>query len=252
MRECGVPDKRVYFDERIAPLYDTTAAHMYAPEVLDPAVDFLADAARGGAALEFAIGTGRVAIPLAQRGLRVSGIELSPAMVEQLRAKRESHGIDVTIGDMVTTRIAGEFALVYIVFNSMTNLTTQADQADCFRNAAAHLAPGGRLVVECVVPDLRRLAPGENMRVFASSPGYIGFDEYTDFEAQILYSHHWWVTNGATEVFSAPYRYVWPSEFDLMASMAGLTFRERWSTWTKEPFTGESESAVSVWEKVSR
>jgi SAM-dependent methyltransferase len=241
---------RIYFDEAVAKRYDATLAAMFDPVVLDPVVDFLADlAGDGGKALELGIGTGRVALPLSQRGVEVHGIELSPAMVEQLRAKPGAGDIGVTIGDFATTKVDGTFPLAYLVFNTITNLTAQDDQVECFRNVAAHLEPGGCFVIEVGVPDLRVLPPGERTRVYTTTPTYIGFDEYTDIPNQILYSHHWHVDAGEAIVSSAPYRYVWPSELDLMARLAGMTLRERWSSWTREPFTAESTSHVSVWEK---
>jgi SAM-dependent methyltransferase len=240
---------KVYFDERIASTYDAMSSAMFDPAVLGPTVDFLADLADGGAALEFGIGTGRVAVPLRERGVRVHGIDVSAAMVERLRAKPGAGDIGVTVGDFATTRVDGTFRLAYLVFNTIMNVTTQDGQVDCFRNAAAHLEPGGCFVIEVGVPDLRRLPPGLTTRVFTTTPSYIGFDEYTDLPAQISYSHHWWIVDGKAEVFSAPYRYVWPSELDLMARLAGMTLRERWSNWQREPFTGDSPSHVSVWEK---
>ena len=239
---------KIYFDERIAAGYDA-ATDRFDPAVLDPAVDFLAGLAGDGAALELGIGTGRIALPLSQRGVPVHGIDLSPAMVERLRAKVGAGDIGVTIGDFATTRVDGTFRLAYLVYNTITNLTTQDEQVECFRNVAAHLEPGGCFVIEVVVPDLRRLPPGETVRAFGVSPTYVGFDEYTDMTAQILYSHHYWVVGDKLEVFSAPFRYVWPAELDLMARIAGMTLRERWSGWTREPFTSESTSHVSVWKK---
>jgi SAM-dependent methyltransferase len=240
---------KIHFDERIAAAYDSTAAGMFDPAVLGPTVDFLARLAGDGAALEFGIGTGRVAVPLSERGIRVHGIDVSPAMVERLRAKPGADRIDVTIGDFATTRVDGGFTLAYLVFNTITNLTTQDEQVDCFCNAAEHLEPGGCFVIEVGVPDLRRLPPGETIRVFAADGSYVGFDEYTDMPAQILRSHHWWAVGEKAEIFSAPYRYVWPSELDLMARIADLSLRERWGDWSREPFTSESTSHVSVWEK---
>jgi len=181
----------------------------------------------------------------------VHGIELSPAMVERLRAKPGAQDIRVTIGDFATTRVDGTFRLAYLVYNTITNLTSQNEQVECFQNVAAHLEPGGTFVIEVGVPDLRRLPPGETVRAFAITPTYVGFDEYTDMTAQISYSHHYRVVDDKLEIFSAPFRYVWPSELDLMARMAGLSLRERWSGWTRRPFTGESHSHVSVWEKGS-
>ena len=240
---------KVRFDEQIAAHYDATAVQMYRPEVLDPAVDFLAELAAGGAALEFGIGTGRVALPLSRRGVRVHGIEISEPMVEQLRTKPGADRIGVTIGDFATARADGAFRLAYLVFNTITNLTTQDEQVACFRNAAAHLQPGGCFVIEVHVPELRRVPPGERVRAFDVGRTHLGFDEYTDFVGQILYSHHYWIDDGVLRTFSAPYRYVWPAELDLMARLAGMTLRARWAGWTREPFTGDSTSHVSVWEK---
>jgi SAM-dependent methyltransferase len=243
---------KIYFDERIAAGYDDASADMFDPAVVDPAVSFLADLADDGAALEFGIGTGRIALPLAERGVRVCGIDLSPAMVERLLAKPGAGDIDVAIGDFATTRVDGTFRLAYLVFNTIMNLTTQEEQVECFRNASAHLEPGGCFVIEVGVPDLRRLPPGETVRAFTVRPTYVGFDEYTDMTAaQISYSHHYRLVGDKLEVDSAPYRYVWPSELDLMARLAGMTLRERWSNWSREPFTSDSTAHVSVWEKTA-
>jgi hypothetical protein len=170
-------------------------------------------------------------------------------MVEQLEAKPGGDGVGVTIGDFATTRVAGTFKLAYLVRNTIMNLTTQDDQVACFRNVAAHLEPGGCFVIEVIVPALRQLPPGETVRAFTVTPTHLGFDEYVDLAAQISFSHHYWVVDGQLETFSAPFRYVWPSELDLMARLAGMTLRERWGDWTREPFASESRSHVSVWEK---
>lgn len=247
MAQCAVP--KIYFDERVAAHYDASSADMFTPEAVEPAVSLLAELAGEGDALELGIGTGRIALPLSQRGVRVHGIELSPAMVARLQAKPGAADVEVTIGDFATTRVDGTFTLVYLVFNTITNLTTQDEQVQCFRNVAAHLEPGGCFVIEVGVPQLQRLPPGETVRAFAVSPTHVGFDEYTDMTAQISYSHHYWARDGRLEVFSAPYRYVWPSELDLMARLAGLTLRERWSGWGREPFTSDSTAHISVWEK---
>jgi len=238
-----------YFDEPVAARYDETSAEMFAPGVLDPAVAFLAGLA-GGGALEFGIGTGRVALPLSRRGIPVHGIDLSEAMVDRLRAKPGADRVGVTIGDFATTKIDGSFTLAYLVFNTVMNLTAQDEQVACFANAAAHLRPGGCFVVEVGIPALQRLPPGETVRAFAVTPTHLGFDEY-DIERQILVSHHYWIDGGEVQRFSAPYRYVWPSELDLMARLAGMTLRERWSDWNRAPFTSESTSHVSVWEKAA-
>ncbi len=240
---------KVRFDEQIAPRYDDDSVHMYRPEVLDPAVDFLEGLAGDGAALGLGIGTGRVALPLSARGVPVHGIDISEPMLEQLRRKPGSERIGVTVGDFARTRVKGTFRLAYLVFNTITNLTTQDEQVACFQNAAVHLEPGGCFVIEVLVPDLRRVPPGERVRAFDVGGTHLGFDEYTDFTGQILYSHHYWKDDGGLRTFSAPYRYVWPAELDLMARLAGMALRERWAGWTREPFTDESTSHVSVWEK---
>jgi SAM-dependent methyltransferase len=237
-----------HFGERVAEQYDVSAADMFEPAVVDPAVDFLADLAGDGAALELGIGTGRIALPLARRGVRVHGIDLSAAMVARLRAKPGAEGIGVTIGDFATTRVEGAFSLAYLVFNTINNLTTQDEQVACFQNVAAHLVPGGCFVIEVGVPDLQRLPAGETFRPLYVSATRLGFDEY-DVVWQGLVSHHYRDFDGRLEVLSIPFRYVWPSELDLMARLAGMTLRERWSGWQHEPFTSDSAKHVSVWEK---
>src|SRR5215208_2698585 len=220
---------------------------MFDPAVVEPAVDFLAELARDGRALELGIGTGRIALPLAARGVPVQGIELSKAMVARLRAKPGGDEIGVTIGDFATATADGTFSLAYLVFNTIGNLTTQEAQAACFRNVARQLEPGGRFVIEVGVPGLRRLPPDERFHVFDASPTHWGIDEY-DVANQGLVSHHFSLADGAIERVSMPFRYVWPSELDLMAELAGMRLRERWSGWKREPFTGESRKHVSVWE----
>ena len=239
-----------YFDERVAARYDESAADLFDPAVVDPVVDFLVDVAGDGAALELGIGTGRIALPLAQRGVRVHGIDLSAAMVARLRAKPGSEDIEVSIGDFATTKADGAFSLAYLVFNTIQNLTTQDEQVACFRNAAAHLEPRGCFVIEVGVPQLQRLPPGETIRAFDVSATRLGFDEY-DVASQGLVSHHYRQVNGRLEVLSVPFRYVWPSELDLMAQLAGMTLRERWGGWKREPFTSDSQMHVSVWEKTA-
>ena len=237
-----------YFDERVAARYDESSAEMFDPEVVDPAVDFLAELAGSGRALELGIGTGRIALPLAQRGVPVHGIELSNAMAAKLRAKPGGEDIDVTIGDFATTTVDGTFAVAYLVFNTILNLTTQAAQVACFQNVAAHLEPGGSFVIEVGVPRLQGLPPGEIFRVFHVSENRWGFDEY-DVANQGLISHHVEIVDGRAERLSIPFRYAWPSELDLMAQLAGMRLRERWSGWKREPFTSDSDKHVSVWEK---
>jgi SAM-dependent methyltransferase len=221
---------------------------MFDPATIDPVVDFLAGIAGAGRALELGIGTGRIALPLSRRGVPVHGIELSEAMAAKLRAKPGGKAIGVTIGDFATTSVAGTFTVAYLVFNTIMNLTTQAAQVACFRNVSAHLEPGGCFVIEVTIPDLRRLPPGETFHVFSGSEAHWGIDEY-DVATQGLVSHHVEVIDGRMERFSVPFRYVWPSELDLMAEIAGMTLRERWEGWNREPFTNESRAHVSVWEK---
>jgi SAM-dependent methyltransferase len=237
-----------YFGERVAERFDERYAHQSDPGVVDPMVDFLADLAGDGAALELGIGTGRIALPLARRGVTVHGIDLSEAMVARLRGKPGADQIGVTIGDFATATVEATFSVVYLVANTIMNLTTQDEQVTCFHNAASHLEPGGCFIIEVVVPGLRRLPPGETFQPFDVSATHLGFDEY-DVARQGLVSHHYWIADGKVEVFSPPFRYVWPSELDLMARLAGMTLRERWSGWKREPFTSDSIKHVSVWEK---
>jgi SAM-dependent methyltransferase len=237
-----------YFGERVAARYDESTADISTPDILDPMLDFLAGLAGSGRALELGIGTGRVALPLARRGVAVHGIELSEAMANRLRAKPGSGDIGITIGDFSKAKAPGEFSLAYLVFNTIGNLTTQEAQVACFRNVADHLAPGGCFVIEVGVPSLRRLPPGETVRPFDVSEDHLGFDEY-DVANQGLISHHFTLVDGQWERVSMPFRYVWPAELDLMAQLAGMRLRERWADWKREPFTGESQQHVSVWEK---
>ena len=196
------------------------------------------------------IGTGRIALPLAQRGIRVHGIDLSEAMVARLRSKPGAEHITVTIGDFATTTVDGTFSVAYLVAITIMNLTTQDEQVACFANVATCLEPGGFFVVEVLVPALRRLPPGETLQPFDVSTTHLGFDEY-DVAGQRLVSHHYWIDDGKVDVFSAPFRYVWPSELDLMARLAGMKLCERWSGWKREPFTSESTKHVSVWAKAA-
>jgi SAM-dependent methyltransferase len=237
-----------HFGERAAQRYDESSAEMFTPAAVDPVVDFLAGLAGDGAALELGIGTGRIALPLAQRGVPVHGIDLSEAMVARLRAKPGAERVGVTVGDFATTTVDGSFSVAYLVFNTINNLTSQDEQVACFQNVAAHLGPGGCFVIEVGVPALQRLPPGETVRAFTVSATRLGFDEY-DVASQGLISHHYTVVDGELEVVSMPFRYVWPAELDLMARLAGMRLRERWSGWRREPFTSDSDSHVSVWEK---
>ncbi len=236
--------------DRIATRYDESLPWMFLPDVLDPTVDFLAELAGNGPALELGIGTGRVALPLIEKGISVQGIDLSPAMVERMRAKPGGEAVEVTIGDFATTQIEGDFSLAYLVFSTITNLTTEEAQIKCFANVAQHLEPSGRFVIENFIPALHRLHPGEKIVPIHVTPTRLHFDEY-DVVNQTLVSHHYRVVEDQLEIISTPHRYVWPSELDLMARHAGMTLSERWATWTREPFTSTSPSHISVWEKTT-
>ena len=237
-----------HFGEEVAAHYDDPSDEMFHPAAIEPVVDFLAELAGDGTALELGIGTGRIALPLAQRGVEVHGIDLSSAMVARLRAKPGGEEIPVALGDFATTRAEGRFSLAYLVFNTINNLTTQDEQVACFENVAAHLEPGGHFVIEVGVPQLQRLPPGETVRAFALTPSHLGFDEY-DVAGQGLISHHFELIDGVWRSHSVPFRYVWPSELDLMARIAGMALLERWGGWGREPFTSESTTHVSVWRK---
>ena len=237
-----------YFDEPVAARYDAHLAEMGAAATVDTTVDFLVHHARGGPALELGVGTGRIALPLSRRGVRVTGIDLSEAMVARLRAKPGGAAVDVAIGDFAHTQVAGSFRLVYLVFNTILNLTDQDEQVACFANAAAHLEAGGRFVIEALVPDLQRLPTGDRFRPFDVSDTYLGFDEY-DVVNQRLVSHHYRIEGERVQQMSIPFRYVWPAELDLMARLAGMRSVERWADWQRRPFTADSRSHVSVWEK---
>jgi SAM-dependent methyltransferase len=235
------------WDQEAAQGYDTPGTGMFDPEVVGPAVDRLAELAGDGGALEFAIGTGRIGVPLAERGVQVTGIELSRPMIEQLRAKADEATIPVLFGDMATVRAPGEYTLVYLVYNTISNLLTQAEQVECFRNAARHLVPGGRFVIELWVPQLRVLPPGQQGTIFTVQPGYIGLDTF-DVLRQHVVSHHFRFGAGReARVSRSPHRYIWPAELDLMAQLAGFELETRHADWTGAEFTADSPSHVSVY-----
>jgi SAM-dependent methyltransferase len=235
------------WDAAAAATYDTPGVDMFAPELLEQTVCRLAELAGGGRVLELAIGTGRVAIPLSERGVFVTGIELSQPMVDQLRTKADEQAIPVLIGDMATMRAEGEFSLVSLVFNTISNLLTQAEQVACFRNAARHLTPGGCFVIELWVPELRTLPPGQQATVFHSAPGYLGLDTY-DVVNQHIVSHHFRFDDSKqARLTRSPHRYIWPSELDLMAQLAGFDLESRAADWTGAEFTADSRSHVSVY-----
>ena len=235
------------WDTVAAQSYDTPGTGMFADEVLNPTVARLAELAVGGRALEFAIGTGRVAVPLAQAGVRVSGIELSHAMIEQLRTKVDEQSLPVVVGDMASARARGAFSLVFLVFNTISNLLTQEEQVECFRNAAAHLSVGGVFVVELWVPELRALPPGRGATVGMVQPGYMLVDTYDVLHQQVV-SHHFSYGDGReAEVSRSPHRYIWPAELDLMAELAGFQLESRHADWSGQAFTADSASHVSVY-----
>jgi SAM-dependent methyltransferase len=237
-----------FFGERVAAHYDERSDAMSAPEVVAPVVDVLAGFAGDGAALEFGIGTGRIALPLAERGVRVAGIDNSDAMLSRLRAKPGAGGIEAVEGDFASTRVGGEFAVVYLVFNTISNLTTQDAQVACFQNAADHLRSGGRFVIENNVPALQQLPLGQTVIPFRADPEGFSFDAY-DVVTQNFSSQHFYIVDGKLEAFPVEFRYAWPAELDLMARLAGMRLEHRWAGWQREPFTALSTSHVSVWRK---
>ena len=235
-----------HFGEHVAARFDERYAHKATPAVVDPIVDFIADIAGSGARARAGVGTG--GLPCRSRSAASVCMEsICRRQWSRLRAAGAEQ-VGVTVGDFATTTVEGRFSVAYIVANTIMNVTTQDEQVACFRNAAAHLAPNGCFVVEVLVPRLQRLPPGETFQPFAVEPTHLGFDEY-DVVRQGLVSHHYWIEDGKVDVISPPFRYVWPSELDLMARLAGMTLRERWGGWKREPFTGDSPKHVSVWEK---
>ncbi len=242
-----VPDQ--HLDPLIAASYDQGVADRFTPEAVDTSVEILADLADGGSAVEFAVGTGRLALPLAATGVPVSGMDFSEPMLAELRKKDGAEQLSLVHGDMTSTQMCADAALVYLVFNTITNLRTQVLQVACFRNAAAHLAPGGRFLIETGVPKLRQLPPGETIHPFDVTPHHLGFDEYIDFVNQISVSHHYYIEGERARTVSGAFRYVWPSELDLMAQLAGMELEHRWADWHRAEFTGESPAHVSVWRK---
>jgi SAM-dependent methyltransferase len=239
----------ITWDREIAEVYDQVYAAAFEPSALEPIVDVLSDLAEGGRVLEFAAGTGRVALALSARGLSVHGIELSPDMVAQMRTKPGAEAVPVTVGDMTSARVPGTFDLVYLVANSIMNVTTQEEQVAVFANAAAHLRPGGHFALEVIVPQFRQGAPSEAARVFTLEPDHVGIETFDDPVEQVAWSHHWMKVAGQLVRHSAPYRYVWPSELDLMARVTGFHRGARWAGWERQRYTAASARHVSVYEK---
>lgn len=238
-----------YFGKEIAEKYDDDQS-IYNPSIVNTMVNFLANLAGNGTALEFGIGTGRIALPLSQKGIKMHGIDFSPDMIAQLQSKPGADSIGITIGNFAEMKVNKSFRLVFLVFNTITNLTTQDAQVNCFNNAAAHLEPGGCFVIETFIPELRLLPHGQTIRPHQFNETRFDFDEY-NVATQELVSHHYKNINGSFQGHSLPFRYVWPSELDLMARLAGMKLKERWSDWNKQPFTNESTAHISVWEKHS-
>jgi SAM-dependent methyltransferase len=237
-----------YFGERVAAGYDEHSASMFDPAVVGPAADRLAELAGDGGALEFAIGTGRIALALAERGVRVSGIDNSEAMLARLREKPGADRIEAVVGDMAATRVDGEFSLVYLVFNTIFNLTTQDGQVACFENAAAHLRSGGRFVIEARVPELQRLPLGQTVLPWRAGPSGMSYYVYV-VVTQRLSGQHYHLEDGRIQPSPIEMRYAWPAELDLMARLAGMRLEHRWAGWGREPFTGLSPAHVSVYER---
>ncbi len=239
-----------FFGEEVAARYDEGAADLSTPEVINPIVEFLASLAGDGRALEFGIGTGRIALPLQERGVSVDGIDFSAAMLSRLKAKPGAETIEALEGDFATTAMGDTYDLVFLVFNTINNLTTQAEQVACFENAARHLVSGGYFVIEVGVPELRMLPPGQNLRAFHVSETRWGIDEY-HFATQDFTSHHMHIRDGELRRNSIPFRYVFPEELDLMARIAGMVRVGRWAGWDQEPFTNDSTKHVTTWQKRS-
>ena len=245
--QLSLPDQ--HLDPSIAASYDEAVADRFTEAAVAPAVKLLAELAGNGTAVEFAVGTGRLALPLALSGTTVKGIDFSEPMLAELRKKQGAEAVSLTLGDITETLVCSDATLVYLVFNTIGNLRTQSQQTACFRNAAAHLRSGGRFVIENNLPKINQLPAGETIRPFDISPGHIGFDEYVDRVNQIMISHHYFITGDRVRNVSGAFRYVWPSELDLMAELSGMTLENRWSDWERSPFTGDSSAHVSVFRK---
>lgn len=243
----ALPDP--HLDPEVAAAYDDPSHDLFSPDAVGATVEVLSELAREGPAVEFAVGTGRIALPLAAAGVDVRGIDFSEPMLAELQGKPGAEMVSVTVGDMTRSQVCTDAALVYLVFNTITNLRTQGEQVACFRNAAAHLAPGGCFVIENQVPRLRQLPPGETIVPFDVSANHLGFEEYVDLVNQISVSHHYHIDGDRVRTSSPAFRYVWPSELDLMAELAGMDLEARWADWRRSPFTGQSEAHVSVWRK---
>lgn len=243
----SLPDQ--HLDPAVAAIYDEGHADRFENDIVTQTVDVLLELADGGSVVEFAVGTGRLALPLAKRGAQVHGIDFSEPMLAELRTKPGAEQISLTVGDMTSTHVCSDASLVYLVFNTIGNLRAQDAQVACFQNASAHLAPGGRFVIELVTPQVHTLPAGQTIRPFDVSEHHLGFDEYIDPVNQILVSHHYYIDGGQARTLSGAFRYVWPSELDLMAQLAGMKLEHRWADWDRREFTADSGSHVSVWRK---
>ena len=236
------------FNKRIASNYDFADRSMFAEDTINQTCSLLEELAGNGRVLEFAIGTGRVALPLQERGVEIHGIELSQSMVDQLYSKPNADTINVVVGDMAKDRVFGEFQLVYLVYNTITNLITQEEQVDCFINAAAHLKPGGYFLIEDQIPTLQQLPVGKSISAFDATEEHVGIDEF-DLASQLVISRHYWIEGESVEMFQSKHRYAWPGEYDLMARIAGLELHNRWAGWDRSEFGSESKSHISIWRK---
>lgn len=229
--------------------YDRNHAERFGTDEVNLTASVLADLAHGGPAVEFAVGTGRIALPLVATGVKVHGIDFSEPMLAELRKKSGADQLDLVAGDMTTTQVCSDASLVYLVFNTITNLRTQDLQVACFKNAAAHLAPGGCFVIENGVPKLRQLSPVDRVRPAHMSEEHVCLDEYVDLVNQISVSHHFYVEGDTARTLSGAFRYVWPSELDLMAQLAGMRLESRWANWQRAEFADDSLSHISVYRK---
>ena len=243
-----------FLDEQIAQHYDASSTDMFDPALLGPTVDLLACLADGGSrsALELGIGTGRVALPLAARGVRVAGIEVSEPMLRELRRKPGAEAIDVEVGSFRTCRLDRRFRIVFGIYNVFTTFTTQDEQVAAFANAADHVEDGGYLVAECWIPDLQRLAPGDRLRAFEVSSTHIGVDEYEPADQRCTSHHLLFDGDRVIARGASHHRWLWPSELDLMARLAGLERHERLATWSGDAFTSESRNCISIFRKPDR
>ena len=239
------PTEYSEYGDRIAHIYDE-----WYESVNPAAIDVLAQLAQGGPALELGIGTGRVALPLLERGIMVRGIDASEKMLARLQAKPGGYRIPVTIGNFADVPVEGQYPLIYVVFNTFFALLTQEEQVRCFQNVAQHLIPGGVFLLETFMPDMTRFQRGQNISLVAMDDGYLRIDvTQHDPVNQWVYSQHVAWTESGARFYPVRLRYAWPSELDLMGRIAGLRLAQRWGDWDKRPFTAESTKLISIFQK---